>query len=482
MADRSEYVYDASNEMVVFRAAISNERARRFVVRRLSASEFLAPGHGPIFSALHRFVDSNLAYDPEVMRRFVAEEGGDSDGSYLRELERTAKVPENLEWHVETLAWDATRARVLQGPVDQLIEDLKDPKADAERVVARARGIAKSLEARSGRRAIRRSEELHRSYVAELRARRVHRKTYPIGFSCMEEKFTEGTKPGRTSVWAGLSGSGKSTFLGEVLLRQARAGRRPLLCAWEMPPDSMLDVMAASVTNIPLLRIVQGDLDDEEEERVERATGWIASSVDFMDYPFGHRRATVGRDRPRRETNDDRLDLLEGYLAESGASFVAYDLWERLLCDLSYEGVTRALYRQQAMHQEYRVHGAIIHQLRGKDVERRADKRPTRDAIKGTGAFVEMADWILGIHRDAQFKAVPDNTIEIICLKQRKGVANWAFRFEWLPEVCRIRGGEEVSYDPGLDGAELDAIASVKTGKGKGKGRGRRGGRPGRPE
>ena len=481
MSGRAEHVYDASNEMVIFRAAIADETARRFIVRRLSASEFLAPGHAAIFRAIRRLVDANLSYDPEVMRRFVAEEGGDGDGSYLRELERTAKVPDNLEWHVSTLAWDATRARVLEGPVDQLIEDLKDPKADAERVAARARGIAKSLEARAGRRAIRRPEELHRSYVADLRARRVHRKTYPLGFPEIEEKFTEGTKPGRTSVWAGLSGSGKSTLIGEVLIRQARAGRRPLLCAWEMPPDSMLDVMAASVTNIPLMRIVQGDLDDDEEAIVERATGWISGHIDFMDYPFTHRRVTVGRDRPRRETNDDRLDVLEGYLAESGCDFAAYDLWERMLCDLSYDGVTRALYRQQAMHEEYRVHGAILHQLRGKDVERRADKRPTREAIKGVGAFVEVADWIIGIHRDGHLKNVPDDTIELICLKQRKGVANWAFRFEWIPEVCRIRGGEEVSYDPGLDGAELDAIAGVKTGRGKKKG-GRRGGTPGRPE
>jgi replicative DNA helicase len=481
MAERAEYVYDASNEMVVLRAAIADEHSRRYVVRRLSASEFLAPGHGSYLRALKRIADGNLAYDPEVMRRFVAEEGGDADGSYLRELERAAKVPENLEWHVETLAWDATRARVLEGPVDQLIEDLKNPKADAGLVAAKARSIAKSLEARAGRRAIRRSEELHRSYVAEVRARRVHQKTYPLGFEALEEKLTEGTKPGRTSVWVGLSGSGKSTLMAEILLRQARAGRRPLHCAWEMDPESMLDLMVSSITNVPLLRIVQGDLDDAEASRIESATGWVASHVDFMEYPFTHRRERA-EGRRWKETNDDRLDVLEGYLAESGCDFIVYDLWERMLCDLSYDGITRALYRQQAIHKEYGVHGAIVHQLRGKDVERRADKRPTREAIKGVGGFVEVADLIFGIHRDGQLKNVTDDTVELICLKQRKGVANWAFRFEWIPEVCRIRGGEEVSYDPGLDGAEFDAIAGVKTGRGKKKGKGRRGGRPGRPE
>ncbi len=161
--------------------------------------------------------------------------------------------------------------------------------------------------------------------------------------------------------------------------------------------------------------------------------------------------------------------MLEGYLAEAGCDAAIWDLWERSLVDLSYDGVTSALYRQQAMHAEYNVYGVIVHQLKLKDVERRVDKRPTRDAIKGTGAFVEVADQIYGIHREAQYKMVPDDSLEVLCLKQRKGTANWAIRFDWKGELALVAGdGVEVPFDPGIDSAPQFAdIEDVQTSRSK---------------
>jgi len=185
----------------------------------------------------------------------------------------------------------------------------------------------------------------------------------------------------------------------------------------------------------------------------------------FMENAFFER---VALEKGKRKSNDRNLDILEGYIAEAGCDVVVMDLWERMLCDLSYEGVTDALYRQQEMHKEYGVHGIIVQQLKLKDVEKRADKRPTREAIKGTGAYVEVADLIFGVHRDAQFKKVPDDSLEVICLKQRKGEPNWAIRFDWDGPTCAIRGGIEVSYDPGLEssdefGGEVSDPSAIRT-------------------
>ena len=118
------------------------------------------------------------------------------------------------------------------------------------------------------------------------------------------------------------------------------------------------------------------------------------------------------------------------------------------------------------MCQEYRFTGVIVQQMRLKDVEKRADKRPTRESIKGTGAFVEVADLVFGIHRDAQFKAVPDDTIEVICLKQRMGKANWAIQFDWDGDKSSITNGREVPYDPGLESSSQfgSDIGDIKTG------------------
>lgn len=462
--ERDEFVYDPKNERVVISAAIAADATkRRTLIRSISADEMLVPGHAAIWRAFRVMVDRGLEFDGEVFRRLVADEGTPVSDDYLVGLEDEAGIPTNLDWHVSTLRWDATKARVLSGSLPDLVRSMKDSKSDPEAVASAARAVLRGIEGGAGRRHIRRPEELKRSYAAEIQSRHAVGNFWATGFGGMDARLVEGAMPKKTAVVAGLSGSGKSTFCGEFALRLAKQDRKVLYCAWEMGTESTLDIMVASMTRIPLIKIVQGSLDGAEVARVRRVTEWICDRITFMDNAF------FGDDLRRgKRSNDKSLDILEGYLAEAGADAAIFDLWERCLVDLSYDGVTSALYRQQAMHAEYNVYGVIVQQLKLKDVEKRADKRPTREAIKGTGAFVEVADQIYGIHREAQFKDVPDDSLEVLCLKQRKGKAFWATRFDWNGEIGLVGGeGVDVPFDPSIETAptfgDIDDVQTSKT-------------------
>lgn len=450
----SEFIYDASNEALIIGAAIADSSARKKLVRKLAADEFLVPKHSVIWQAIRALSDKGLDYTPEAMERLLLDAGGDSAvREYLEAIESQAVVPANLDWHTETMAWDATRARTLKGPIPEMLQLMNDPKADRADVITTARATLKALDG-GGRRYMRRPAELYRQYRAEIAARRSRRNIYPLGAEPFDRNLSEGFMPGRTSVTAGLPGSGKSTLWVAFAILLAKAGRKVVYCAWEMEPDSLLDVGAAHMTGIPLVKIIQGTMNEEEAHRVDCSVKWILKRITFMENPFIRGKANDGK----KPSNDRNLDILEGYLAESGADVAVYDLWERMLPWRKPDDVAGALYRMQEIHKEYRIHGAILHQLTLKDVEKRTDKRPTRDAIKGTGGYVEVPDLIIGIHRDAQFKAVEDNRIETICLKQRKGRANWAVRWEWDGATCRIRDPEEVPYDPGLESVDAGDI------------------------
>jgi replicative DNA helicase len=451
-----EVTVDATNEQVIVRAALADATKRRALVHTLSDSEFLLPFHAALWRALRTLTDKGLESSTATVRQLLVAEGAHLDEEYLADLEDGAEVAPNLDWHLETLRWDATRVRVLKEAVPELVKELESPRANVDEAAGAARAVVKALEGGGGRRHIHRPEELSRSYKAKLRERRLKGNFYPSGFEAFDLKMTEGFMPRRTTVVTGLPGSGKSTFIATLVISLAKLGRKVLLCVWEMGSESTLDVMACAMTGIELKRVVQGDIGDEELARLDRATDWINRRVRFMENAF-FTRISGGK-----RTNDRNLDILEGYVAESGCDALVMDLWERCLVDLSPDAVTQALYRQQAMHVEYAMHGFIIQQLRLKDVEKRSDKRPTRESIKGTGAYVEVADLIFGIHRDAQFKAVPDDAIEAICLKQRKGMPNWAVRFNWDGSRCSVSGGIEVPYDPGLESVgELGEVTDV---------------------
>lgn len=452
----NEFIYDAANEIIVIGAAITGVELRRRLVHQLSADEFLVPVHGPIWRALRKMSDAGLEYTSEVARRCVLDEGGDEEAvQYLASIE--AAVPENLDYHLTTLQWDAMRARSLKGAVPALLQALQDPKASPGEVITAARSVSRGLEG-GARRFIHKPSELFKIYRAEIASRRVKRNVYPLGEVCFDDNLTEGFMPGKLTVTAGLPGVGKSTIWIAFAIMLAKLGRKVLFACWEMEAESVLDVAIAHMTGIPLKRIVQGELTDAEDQKVSKASRWLLSRISFMGNPFYTQEMT------RKPSNARNLDVIEGYIAESGCNVGVFDLWERMLAWRGVDDVTSALFRMQAIFKEYGMHGIIVHQLRLKDVEKRADKRPTRESIKGTGAFVEVSDLIFGIHREGQFKDVEDNTIETICLKQRKGKANWAIRWDWNGATCFVGNPKIVSYDPGLENSVgIGDISSIQT-------------------
>ena len=458
MAEQETIVIDASNEAYVIASAIADENVRKVLVHKISADEFLVTKHAPIWRMLKTVSDRGFDYSREIADRLLKDEGADSTTvEYLHGLEGEAKLVDNLDWHVQTMKWDATRARTLKGPLPELLKQLRDPQASQTDVGSAARAVARALDG-STRQYMMRGEELHRSYRADIAARRATiDQARGIGNANFDAKLSEGYIPGRTHLIAGLPGCGKSTLEMALVVLLAKQRRRVLVCAWEMNPKSLIDVGVCHLTGLLLRNVVRGFLDDEEAERVDKASRWLTSRVRFMANPFFD-----PANRGKKPSNDRNLDILEGYVAESGCEVAFYDLWERMLAFRDPDSVASALFRMQGIHEEYGITGVILHHLNGKDMENRADRRPTRGVIRGVNAFVEVPDLILGVHRDAMFKQVPNDTLETICLKQRKGEDNWAMRWHWNGATCAVRDPVEVAFDPGLEASVEGDTGSVR--------------------
>jgi hypothetical protein len=101
----------------------------------------------------------------------------------------------------------------------------------------------------------------------------------------------------------------------------------------------------------------------------------------------------------------------------------------------------------QAMTDKLGIHSVLAAQQRLKDIEQRPDKRPTREGVKGSGAWTEVADNMIGVHRPAHWKRVEDNTLEAIVLKQRYGMWPLAVELDLDPTRGTISGGRSVPYD-----------------------------------
>jgi replicative DNA helicase len=122
----------------------------------------------------------------------------------------------------------------------------------------------------------------------------------------------------------------------------------------------------------------------------------------------------------------------------------------------------------QAIARETDCHVMMVQQQLLKVVEKREDKQPTREGIKGSGEWTGVADTILGVYRADLYKPVPPGTIDVLLLKQRRGRWPFVVEFDFDPEFGTLTKGREVNYDaPGTSPEEskntLDqAFARVK--------------------
>lgn len=476
-------------EQVVLAAEIVSPAFRKDFASRHLPEVFLNQTHRVVHAAIREANNRNLACDPATLNRLSA---GEVDVGYLADLlQARPDVPDDrtLAFHVDQVLWDKQRHAALTGPVSNLLEALQGGE-EPERIRSIAHSLGEVFSGWSDRQYLLDPEELIRSQVKDLKQRQAGRAVYPYGLvgldyydpipelvddkprswkkydATVPKRMIPGTAPGKVTVITGTPGSGKSTVGARVALGLARQARKVLFGAWEMTGGTTLELIAIQSLGWSRGRFTEGKFTDEELAGLEVRMRELSKFIRFMANPFRRRTG-------QKASNERNLDLVHGYLADSGCEIFIADLWKRCLARADPDEEEEALFRQQAMLEELGVHGILMQQQRLKDIELRPDKRPTREGIKGSGAWVEIADSMIGVHRPALWKAISDDKLELDILKQRYGKWPLAIEFDWNPDKGSIAGGRSVDYDvPG--GEASSAFDKSVTGAGAAHFKGKR--------
>lgn len=488
---------DPINEQVLIAAALVDDDVRRRLVKAFPTPDaFYADKHKAIYAGLIELERLKLAYDPATLQRLSP----DVDIRILETL-ATARpdVPANLDFHIDNLAWDAQRAQATGGPISALLEAVQNPKESHERVKALARQVGECFEGEFGRaRYLRNPKEVVRAAMASLHRRVAGEAYYPYGIPGLDyydadalnaknvniggtRRIRPGASPGTISMITALSGSGKSSFAAHVILGLARQKRRILVGAWEENAPVTIELLATLSLKWSRSRMLDGKsnrlkdedsldydpLSPEELVQVEEKMHAISKYVKFFDNPFQRNK---GRSTGRKVSNDDHLDIIHDHIAESGCNVFIADLWQRCLVETKPEDERHALFRQLAIAEEQKVHVILVHQQRAKDIETRPDKRPTREGIIGSGAWLDVCWTVMAPHLPAKWKRVPDDAMELYILKQRNGPWPIAIQFDWEPDTGQIHGGVSIPVEARGESSD-EAFAGQEGKKTRGRGR-----------
>lgn len=502
---------DPINEQVLIAAELIDGETRKRLTKLFPPDAFYAEEHKVIHAACVEMERRGLEFDPATLSRIAP----DLDIRYLENLMASRpEAPPNLEFHVDTLKWDWSRAQLVKGPVASFLESIQNPRETPDRVRALCRQIGEfaEREASSTARFLRDPAEVVREMMAKIDARVEGEAIYPFGIPALDDweagavddkgndiggtpRLVPGADPGGTTVVTGMSGSGKTTLTAHAILgiargtqatqfRPRRRGRRVAVGAWEVRAPMTLELLTVISLAWNRARLLNGrsnQLRNEDgtwakltrEERItfeERAHA-ISKKIVFIDNPF--RRGSVRTEG--RVTNDDYLDILEDHVEASGCEVVFYDLFDRVLRYRKPDDEQEALWRMLEMGERLQIHQFIVHQqlLKGEDV--RKDMQPSLQGLKGSSAYVDAGSLIIAPHLPARWKNVPDTTIEIFGLKQRFGPP-FGVECDWDPATGQITNGRTMNVDSRDSTDEYTAGATGRAGKflGGGKKKARR--------
>lgn len=474
---------DLINEQVIIGAAVAgwDTGTADRLLRIFGPDHFLAHEHGAIWGVLRDMRRRRLGWDPATAKQ-LGGEGIDID-LVTQISDSRPDVPENLDYHLQQMLWDRARSTALQGPITALLETIRDPHADPDRIQAIARQIPVSL--RSGdRKHLCDPKALVASQEALIRSR-TNSTRHPFGLDGLDffeshdaaklagivgpekiagvdgrvRRMLPGTEPGYITLLSAPTGGGKSALAATLALTLARQHRRVLYCAWEPKPGLTLESLAMQSLGWSRTKGLQGQLAEHEivelVERMRRISKWVRFMGKGAFFDFGGQKV--------KRSNEQNLDIFASYIADSGCDVVIADLWKYALVSQMPNDEEEALKYQQAMCEDLRFHLILLQQQTHKRMEMRTDKRPSREGVKGSGAYLEIADNFLAPHIPSLWKpGIAPDRFELYVLKQRYGRWPHGIEFDWDADSGQITGGRTIPYDP---------ESSTPAGEGKSGGR-----------
>ena len=381
--------------------------------------DFYKPAHGHIYTAVLRLAETGEPVDVRTVTDSLATTGTlELAGGYTTITDLLIDVPatKNARRYAQIIRSHATRRRLIAiaGEIaemgynqteeldqaidrsEQLLYNLGDTIGDA----AHAEILSDALDA----------------WMAAVERRSENDDTASILTGLHDlDRYLTGFKPGQLITVCGRPGSGKSLFGVQCGYRIADQYRRPVLVvSAEMATEEIVDRIVAAEGRIDNQKLRRGLPEADPDwmrisQVMARAAGVPLFLYDAPNATLASIRAEIRRVTAKAGTLGmvvvDYLQLLNTVRSENRQTEVA---------ELS-RGMKR-------LARDMRVPVVSLAQL-NRNLENRADKRPTLADLRESGAIENDSDVVLGVYRDEMYspESADRGTAELIILKQRGG-------------------------------------------------------------
>lgn len=379
------------------------------IAARIEGTDFYKPAHGWIFDAIKSLIGRGEAVDPMTVANELSIAGRPVDQSDLMRIQNAGTISLDATTQAR-IVMDAALGRKLI-EVAGRIGELGYERANVGESIDEAERLLLEV---ADRRLTDRTVRLDDSIQAVMnRLDRIGAAGFAgvsTGFKGLDQMIL-GLQPAALYVLAARPAMGKSACALCIADHVASIGKPALVFSLEMEHEDLTSRLLAGEARVDARRLWDGDLSEAEWKRINAAVGRIESSPLFFD--------------------DDPTPTLLGLRAKARRIKARYGLG-LVVVDYVQLMHTKAENRQQqvdeitrtlkVMARELQVPVLALSQL-NREVERRADKRPTLADLRDSGAIEQHADVVAFIYRDEIYNPdSPDRgTAELIVAKHRNG-------------------------------------------------------------
>jgi replicative DNA helicase len=236
----------------------------------------------------------------------------------------------------------------------------------------------------------------------------------PTGFNDLD-KLTSGLQNSDLIIVAGRPSMGKTAFAMNIAeYATCRLNKCIVVFSIEMTAVQLMLRMICSLGNVDMMKIRNGQLSNEDWQRITASIATISQSRLYIDETPGISPSAVRLALKKVEKEEGKID---GVVVDYLQLMQIYGSKEKLSGQVSE--ISRSL---KSIAKEFDTPVIALSQL-NRSVESRVNKRPMMSDIRESGAIEQDADLILFVYRDEFYNhdTPHKGMAEIIIGKQRNG-------------------------------------------------------------
>jgi replicative DNA helicase len=408
-------------EQAILGGLLLNNSAWDDVAERVGARDFYRKAHRQIFEVIAQLVEEENPCDLVTVSQALTQLGqleGIGGMTYLSELARNTPSAANITAYAEIVRERSILRQLINVSHDVADSAFKPEGRKSLEILDKAESaifeIAEQQKKGSGPQDIKSVLKKTVDRIDELYKNKSAITGVTTGFDELD-KMTGGLQPSDMIVIAGRPSMGKTTFAMNLCENVAiKAGKPVLVFSMEMPADSIVMRMLASLGRINQTSIRSGQLEKDDWPRITSAIHMLSEQKFFIDDTPALSPLEM-RARARRVARECGGEL--------GAIMVDYlQLMQVPGVDNRVNEISEISRSLKGLAKELNCPVLALSQL-NRSLEQRPNKRPVMSDLRESGAIEQDADLITFLYRDEVYNKDTNEkgVAEVIIGKQRNG-------------------------------------------------------------